>query len=337
MRTAQTRIVESLWGLAVAVCCLVGLTGPASSAVFGADERATLPIARQILKSKIGALRSGKTGTACTAFCLSSDVIATASHCVFGAPDAAAPDLSSLEFQLEGAAPAGVGGRAIGAEAQHIIAGARRLSLTPPIDAARDWAALKLEGPACPAGGLPLSDVVPPAAAGDGVYHVGIHRDVAPPPVLRFSADCSFAVDREAASRDFAEPRAVLLHACDTGAGSSGSPMLIDRNGQAEVVALNVGVYVVAARSVPSAAGGNDPPRQPIANTAISIVPLAAAFNELAARGSLTTPNQIVRVQRHLVQLALFNGNITGRVDGALVAAVRAYERRKTIAPRQDC
>ncbi len=326
MRTAQARIVESLAGLTVAACCLVGLAAPVLSAVFGKDDRAALPYALHGLKAKIGALRSTQTGAACTAFCLSVDVIATASHCVFGAPDAAPPDLASLEFQLEGAAPAGVGGRAIGAEAQHIIAGAQRLSLTPPIDAAHDWAAVKLERPACRAGGLPLSNVAPSAAATQGVSHVGVHRDVAPPPALRVSADCPFAVDRETASRDFAEPRAMLLHTCDTGAGSSGSPMLIDRNGQAEVVGLNVGVYV-ASRAFSSATGSAAPPRRPIANAAISIAALAAAFNELAARDLLTTRQDIARAQRRLIQLGLFEGEPTGRVDDALVAAVRAYER----------
>lgn len=328
MLTARCRRVDRIAGFAVAALWLAGVIAPAWSAVFGPDERATLPPTLQGLKSKIGALRSSRTGSVCSAFCLSADVIATASHCVFGANGARPPDLSSLEFQLDGAAAAGIGGRSIGLEAQHIIAGAQRLHLTPPIDAARDWAVVKLERPACRHGGLVLSSRSPSGET--GVYHIAIHRDVATPN-LRFAADCRLKAASDAvsgtAARDFTDSRAVLLHACDTGSGSSGSPMLVDRNGEGEVVALNVGVYV-SSRTVPSATGGAPPPRRPIANTAISVAPLAHALEALKNRDLLSTLDEIVRVQRRLTALSLYRGQPTGRVDDALTAAVVAYERR---------
>ena len=250
---------------------------------------------------------------------------------MFGTSAENRPALSSLSFTLSGKAPASIAGSAIRNEAQNVIAGAAHLNLTPPIGAAHDWAVAKLDRPACVSGGLPLANAATPSL----VYQVAVHKDIASPE-LQFDSGCAYGaafpnVELKRLARDFANSRSVMLHDCDTGAGSSGSPMLADRDGAPEVVGVNVGVYV-AERVAPSAADGVSAPRQPIANTAIAVAPLARALAELQSRDLLTTPNEIIRVQRGLAALALYDGEATGQADETLIAAVRAYERKRSRA-----
>ncbi|MGQ0456671.1 MAG: trypsin-like peptidase domain-containing protein [Hyphomicrobium sp.] len=315
------------------LCLATALFSNASAAVFGDDDRRPLPQERRALADKIGALTSGGTGAACSAFCLAPNIIATTSHCVFGTAAKNRPALSSLRFSFphrRSAQPAGIGGRAIGNEAQNIVAGAETLKFTPPIGAAHDWAVLKLDSDACRAGGLPLSTPPQAAAVDDdrsAPYQVALHQDLGWP-ALQLDQACDLQAAPSDLAGEFADWQAVLLHTCDTGGGSSGSPMLVDRGGKPEAVALNVGTYLLS-RSVPSAANEAKPPPAPIANTAIRIEPLVAALHALHARNLLETPEEVARLQQRLKFLALYKGPENGRVDGALVGAVLAYERAK--------
>ncbi|MFN0218085.1 MAG: trypsin-like peptidase domain-containing protein [Hyphomicrobium sp.] len=302
-----------------------------SAAVFGEDGRTLLPPEYQDLTEKIGALTSTGTGASCTAFCLAPDVIATTSHCVYGTTAKNRPALSTLRFSMPNrrADPAGVAGRSIGNEAQNVVAGAERLKFTPPISAAHDWAVLKLESPVCRSGGLKFAPQ-PQAVIDDpieraGIYQVALHQDLRWPTLL-LDQSCDLQAADSELTGEFEDLPAILLHVCDTGGGSSGSPMLIDRAGKPEVVGLNVGTYVISG-AVPLAANAQKPPPAPIANTAIRIEPLAQALRMLQTRHMLETPDEIKRVQQRLKGLALYGGAESGAVDKALISAVIAYER----------
>jgi hypothetical protein len=309
---------------------------PSAAAVFGRDDRTPLTGASAALSQKVGVLTSSKSGAICTAFCLSPDIIATAAHCVFGVDGDHRPALRDLRFNLKydrTRAITEIAGGDIDNQEQHVVAGSRRLSLTPPISAANDWAVVRLRSPVCRAGGLQLIDdsratQVTPEAFDRGVYQVGVHRDVAEDALLispSCKIDATGATER-ALARDFLSWRSVTLHGCDTGGGSSGSPMLQGGDGAPVVVGMNVGVYVAPRAAVP-AAGGEVSPRAPIANTAISVAAMNNALKAIAGRDLLSTPSEIARVQTGLAKRAFFNSAPTGRVDAALVDAVRAYER----------
>ena len=53
-------------------------------AVFGTDDRVPLPAKYKDVQEKIGLLFNVRGRTVCTAFCVASDVIATAGHCLLG-------------------------------------------------------------------------------------------------------------------------------------------------------------------------------------------------------------------------------------------------------------
>ena len=152
----------------------------------------------------------------------------------------------------------------------------------------------------CSAGGLhfstlPHTEIEAAASRGD-IYQIAVHADL-PDVNLRRGGPCPVhkslpTADDATIARDFATPNAIFFHTCDTGGGSSGSPLLIDTTNGPEVVAINVGTYILS-RTVTTAgvATGHDI-SEPIANTAISITPVALATLQLAGREQATTaPN----------------------------------------------
>jgi hypothetical protein len=232
-------------------------------------------------------------GAYCTAFCVAPDVIATASHCLFGTAVTPAPRLASLSFKTAaGTASTPLATATRGRQSKAVLSGTTRLSVAPPIGAGQDWAVARLAAPVCASGGLALSDQAPAqirAAADRGaIYQIAVHADL-PDSALRRGGPCdapaSFvSADAATIARDFAAPGAILFHTCDTGGGSSGSPLLIDTPSGPEVIAINVGTYVLS-RTVPTAqASGAQPVSEPIANTAIWISAIAGAVRELSNR-----------------------------------------------------
>ena len=283
-------------GRAVGVSLSLALIAlsPASAAVFGPDDRGPLPASKAALAEKIGTLVSSKTGALCTAFCVGPDTIATASHCLFGTSAGAKPDVTRLTFKLASAserAATAIAGRATGSQSQNIIAGTESLNITPPIGADRDWAIVRLETAACHAGGLALSSAsaseIQAAADNGEVYQIAVHRDL-PGTRLRHGGPCPLHTSFPDAgpgvlARDFANAGAILFHTCDTGGGSSGSPMLIDGAHGPEVIGINVGTYVFSRSIIAAGTDGPQPTSEAIANTAVATPAFAAAVKQLSA------------------------------------------------------
>ena len=95
----------------------------------------------------------------CTAFCVAKDVIATASHCLHGTASDQDARLGDFIFARNFDAARDftrIAGHDNGTAALNVIACAAKLSVRPPIDAARDWALVRLSRPACSKGVLPL-------------------------------------------------------------------------------------------------------------------------------------------------------------------------------------
>ena len=312
-------------------------------AVFGADERAPLAGSQLEFKKTIGTLTSRKTGATCTAFCVGPDVIATASHCLFGTAESAKPDITDMEFALHSgsaieATP--LAGLATGMVKQNIISGTEALAVRPPIDAANDWAIARTETAICHGGGLKLSEKsqseIAKLARDGAIYQVAMHRDL-PQPELMLGKPCGAertfpGADAETIARDFRDPEAVIFHTCDTGGGSSGSPLLIDGANGPDVIGINVGTYVLS-KMVLRASGKAEPEKsQPIANTAVETARFSGAVATLSARDLIRDPSEVRHLEIQLRKYQLYRGRATGHLTGDLEEAIKHFE---TLTGRQ--
>ncbi|MEI9900793.1 MAG: trypsin-like peptidase domain-containing protein [Hyphomicrobium sp.] len=226
---------------------------PAPASVFGTDERVPLPHTLHQVGTKLGVFFDSRSHSLCTAFCLAPDVVATAAHCLYRTSGEKPLRLADFAFRLHGGEQAvKIAGASEGTPEANVTSGSTHLNVRPPIDATHDWALVRLEQPACTAGAFkvsrkPVSEVMQLADKGL-VYNVAYHRDLPKwQPMLgtgckvqRNFTDADWTTIR----RDFADPEQLLLHTCDTGAASSGSPLLTDGADGPEVVGINVGTYV---------------------------------------------------------------------------------------------
>ena len=127
------------------------------------------------------------------------------------------------------------------------------LNVRPPIDATKDWALVRLARP----------DLHQGRAAGAGAANRRDHRGggrqarIPDRPIIATSRPGNWptaqavrrgerfeTADWKTIAQDFSEPDALLLHTCDTGGASSGSPLLLDTAHGPEVIGINVGTYV---------------------------------------------------------------------------------------------
>lgn len=339
--------------LAGAAVCLAPAV---HAATFGDDQRKPLPQSRAHLEDVVGILASPDGKHTCTAFCLSSSVIATAGHCVLANGHRAAEPPAAL--QSAGAAPSdalipGLEFRVGPAAARRrspvaaqsgpaepaVTVGTRHLKLKAPINATEDWSLVRLAAPVCSAGALALStrtrDQAIDAGQDGRVMLVGFHRDLSLDK-LAFEAGCevedSFpdrGADAAAVARDFAETRSLLLHRCDTGLGSSGAPLIVETLGGPEVVGLNIGTYHISRVVLSNGSVVKRMGSDPIANTAVSADVLAAALARFPGREMLSSGAEMIRLQERLSAIGLYAGPLDGRLTTGLRIAIVAYERMR--------
>lgn len=310
-------------------------------AVFGRDDRVALPERLASVAARMGVLFNNPARTVCSAFCVAPAIIATAAHCV----TVASPQgtrLRSADFLFARAYDrerdyVRIEGFSTGAAAQHIYTGEFRLNVRPPIDAARDWALVRLERPVCRQGGIPVrpassEDILAMAEAGR-LFSVSYHRDL---PSWRpaYSGPCHAARDFGASSwktiaPDFESPDEIVLHTCDTGGASSGSPILAETLEGPVVVAMNVGTYV-QSRTITQQ--GRAPSRQQtetIANTAVNARVFAEQIAGFQQAAILRAGNPIRQLQEHLAALGFYGGRADGDYGPVLKAGIVAYERAR--------
>ena len=315
-------------------------TGPVQQvAVFGTDDRAPLPGERALLGRSIGLLYEGKTHSVCTAFCVGDDMIASAGHCLFRTEGERPLRLKGVEFRLEPRGERAMSARIAGSEhngeAQHVAAGSLTLRVRPPIDAAQDWALIRLATPICKGRALPISrapaDALTVLSAAKRIYQVSYHRDFGTWE-LAYGAPCtvrrSFAgADWTAISKDFADAGHVVLHTCDTGGASSGSPLLIDGAEGPEVVGINVGTYLQSKVLTQHGEVVHRYKSEAVANTAVSAGAFRPTLEALAHADILARRADIVALQHLLGAEGFYGGTADGIYGPLLNAAVRAFER----------
>ncbi len=308
-------------------------------AVFGKDERVKLPDRLHNLRGSIGLLYNGKVRTVCSAFCVADAIVATASHCIYKTKGQRPPSTTQFLFSRPGTRlpRSRIAGSRQRAAAQQILAGAIGISTKPPIDAALDWALVRLEQPVCRGHALRLKAMKPKAieaAASNGqIFQVAFHRDYGNW-TLAYADTCRPAngekmISGKGAGHDFRNPADLILHACDTGGASSGSPLMIAGPWGVEVVAVNVGTFV---RSRVLSRGRKNSRRRvrssAVANTAVSVTAFADKLKLLREADILTLRADLRELQGSLSTMGLYKGPIDGLFGRITRGAITAYEAR---------
>lgn len=308
-------------------------------AVFGTDDRVVLPAEKAALARSIGLLYEGRSHSVCTAFCVGDDVIATAGHCLYRTEGERPLRLKGVQFRLqargERMTTSRIAGTEHNGEAQHVAAGSLKLRIRPPIDAAQDWALIRLQSPICKGRALPISrqptNALIRLSAAQRVYQVSYHRDfgnwqlaLGAPCAIRRSFD---GADWKAISKDFVDASHVVLHTCDTGGASSGSPMLIDGPAGPEVIGINVGTYLQAKVLTQHGEVVHRYKSETVANTAVGAGAFRPVLEAFSRAHILATRADVLELQHLLAAEGLYGGTRDGVYGPLLNTAVRAFER----------
>ncbi len=310
-------------------------------AVFGTDDRILVPERYARIAESVGLFFSNQSRTVCTAFCVAPNIIATAAHCL-AQPGGAPARLSDFMFarsydRLRDYAR--IEGHATGSTGQSMVMGDFQHRIRPPIDAANDWALVRLNRPACPAGGLPVTPAtsaqIHAEAAGGRVFQLSYHRDWTQWR-LAYSRPCSVTRDFKgipwsSIAPDFLNADQMLLHHCDTGGASSGSPLLLERAGVVSVIGINVGTYV---QSKIMTEGGQFTLREKaetVANTAVNAGVFAGRIEMLRNASILPSGQPLRDLQQRLSEQRLYQARIDGSYGPLLRSAIEGYERQSRL------
>ncbi len=308
-------------------------------AVFGKDERKSLPKADAKLKGQIGLLFNNSARTVCSAFCIAPRLIATAGHCLFRpGTEGKVPDLSGFWFTSE---PNGrkaysrIAGTRDGTALQNIMVDTTEIKVRPPIDATGDWAVIRLARPICEGHVLAVESLTGPeleqkSKAGK-IFQIAFHRDFKEWQLARSGA-CEIrqefdSLKREAIARDFHHPDGLVLHQCDTGEASSGSPILLQTDKGPAVVAINVGTYVQSKVLMKDGKVEQRFDPETIANTAVSAAHLKPLIESIRDARIATSREDIVEFQRRLQAMGLYAGALDGHFGELTRVAIRAYQQ----------
>jgi hypothetical protein len=308
-------------------------------AVFGEDNRVALPERYAAIAARIGVLFNNPARSVCSAFCVAPAMVATAAHCVAvtspqGARMRPADFLFARAYDRE-RDYARIEGYSSGSAAQHIYTGEFRLNVRPPIDAARDWALVRLDRAICGADGLPLrpastNDILGMAQAGR-LFNIAYHRDL-PSWTPTYAGPCHAGRDFGASewstiAPDFESPDQIILHTCDTGGASSGSPMFVESPQGPVVVAMNVGTYVQSRVVTQQGQVTHRQQTETIANTAVNAGVFADQIAVFQNAAILRTGAPMRQLQEHLAAFNFYDGRADGDYGPVLKAAIVAYER----------
>jgi protease YdgD len=325
---------------AVAAAMLLSLLGaaPGRTAVFGTDDRTNVPARLETIASRIGLLFNNQSRTVCTAFCVADNIIATAAHCLMRGTNATPAryadflfarnydrlrDFTNIEGHLTSSAP------------QNVASGDFQLRVRPPIDAAHDWALLRLQRNTCAGNVLPVrplssGELMAQSKAGH-IFQISYHRDWAQWRPA-YSKPCTIARDFDSAqwstiAPDFLDADQMILHTCDTGGASSGSPILLDSPQGAAVVGLNVGTYVQSKTTTQAGQVTLRQRSETIANTAVNAGAFASRIPVLRNSAILASGQPLKDLQTRLASRGLYAGRIDGAYGPVMKAAIEAYER----------
>ncbi len=323
---------------------LFSSNGPAGAslitpvAVFGKDNRRFLARKKSPISNKIGLLYNQRTRTLCTAFCLSKSIIGTAAHCLFSKAGRRRQKIRDFTFSIDHrkrSTSSRIAGARIGAADQHVIAGSTRLRVRPPIDATSDWALVRLEKPVCRSGGLEISPIRVSKLIDDAksrkFFQIAYHRDLKKWQ-LAHSQPCK--VSRQfgkyrwnVVKRDFSRSGNLILHRCDTGGASSGSPLILDTKSGPRIVGINVGTYIQSKILMRNGRVTKRFKARTVANTGVSVLAFSNLVDHLKHATIITRPGPMRQLQTELRNRTLYAGPIDGTYGYLTRAAITQYEK----------
>lgn len=308
-------------------------------AVFGRDDRQPVPERFDAAAQAIGILYNDRTRTVCSAFCVGDNIVATAAHCVAGGKASHAENFVFSRNHGRARDTARVEGFASRAAAQNIVSGDFRMRVRPPIDAAYDWALVRMSRDICAkrvlhVRVLSLPEIMAEARA-NRVYQVSYHRDFAQWKAA-YSKPCSVARDFDTAEwsaiePDFLAAERMILHTCDTGGASSGSPLLIETAEGPAVVGINVGTYVRSKVTMQNGEIARSPKAETVANTAVNAGAFASRIETLRSAHMLPSGRPMRELQQHLQQQNFYQGKLDGTFGASLRSAIEAYEEARAL------
>lgn len=320
--------------------------GATPVAIFGSDDRRDVPDAMSALEGKIGMLYEQSTQTLCTAFCVGKDIIATAAHCLFQPKSNRLPDLEEVTFRLKYGntnLQAGIFARRTPFTKNYIAVGTTVFNNEPPLSAPRDWALVKLEMPICRFGVLkvetrPVLELIKKSEE-DRIFQVAYHWDYKHWQ-LAYSMPCRIQRDYEQIKwrfirQHFVDYDQLLLHNCDTGGASSGSPLLLmsDLPSAPIAVAINVGTYTRTRLLMRKGRVAKKLDPDIIANTGVN----GQAFNHVIAQMEsseiINTRDEMVRVQNELRLRGFYSGTVDGTLGRETRSAIIQFEESSGSQP----
>jgi V8-like Glu-specific endopeptidase len=316
----------------------IGAADSARAAVFGSDDRVELPARLDVVGRSVGMLFNNEARTVCTAFCVSDNTIATAAHCLFKTAGETPPRVADFWFgRLNGSNSrdfARIAGVTTASTPQHVMAGSTQLSVRPPIDATRDWALVRLSRPLCRGVALPIKALAPDdlvrEADAKRLFQVAYHRDFANWR-LAYSKPCDAArsfngATRSTIAKDFTDVDQLILHKCDTGGASSGSPLLIETASGPAVIGINVGTYVQSRVMMREGEVLHRFKSETVANTGVSAAAFKDRIVEFEQAQILSNGQGIRLLQDQLQALQLYDGAVDGAFGPQLRTAISTYE-----------
>ncbi len=306
-------------------------------AIFGRDDRRPIPKKYAGLKNKVGLLYNDQSQTLCTAFCAAPNIIVTAAHCFFGNHTGKRPKIYNFSFRIENKRSSTIthiAGSRKKIARQFVVAGTTGLRTRPPMDAPKDWALARLATPACRFGSLRIA---PQSQSGlvraskrKKIFQVAYHWDYKHWQ-LAYSGPCRIKsytkpLDWPEVRRLFAEPAKLVLHTCDTGGASSGSPIFFDTPTGPVVVGINVGSYEQSKVFVRDGRIVRRSQAKVIANTGVN----AKAFHGLMGsfrRAFILESSEALKVlQAALKKQGLYGGQLDGTFGPLTRDAIRTYQ-----------
>jgi protease YdgD len=315
-------------------------------AIFGDDDRRDLPEELGALEGKIGMLYEQSTQTLCTAFCVAKDIVATAAHCLFQPKNGSLPNLAEVTFRLNYGTTqqhTGIYARRTPYTKHFIAVGTTAFNNEPPLSAPRDWALVKLESPICRFGTLkvesrPVSELIEKSKE-NKIFHVAYHWDYKHWQ-LAYSKPCRIQLDYNQIKwrlikKHFIDYDQLLLHTCDTGGASSGSPILLQENPSYPpiVVAINVGTYTRTRILLRQGEVVKKLNPDIIANTGVNGSAFEYVISELENNSLITDHEDMVRLQTQLQARGLYVGTIDGELGRGTRSAIINFETSVGLKP----
>ncbi|MEO1794784.1 MAG: peptidoglycan-binding protein, partial [Pseudomonadota bacterium] len=312
-------------------------SGVTRVAVFGKDQRVKVPNALGRLRQSVGLLFNNQARTVCSAFCVSPRVIATAAHCLSEDGARLRGDLASFQFSLKAAGKqrsARLAGASDNTIRHHVILGSTPGASHGKVDASEDWALARLEAPLCGQRALPFERrdraSLLKLSKSKRVFQVSFHRDFADWQ-LAYSNPCPLskragAISRKDLAGEFRSPDQLMLHTCDTGVASSGSPLLMLIDGKPRFVAINVGTYVQTRLMMRDGKVVHRFRADPIANTAVIAGAFVDVIERLEEDDILRAPRAMRRLQSRLKAIGAYVGPVDGMYGPQTRRAVKLGE-----------